>query len=99
MIILNKIVKKIDKVPLSSPVSSLGCASARKFGLGQKNALFGLGTQITILFSVAQNRYFPGVFGVREQRFPTRGVFYFETETRGNSIVTLVFNDVDRRKR
>jgi hypothetical protein len=56
-------------------------------------------TQITTFYSLAKNRYFPGVFGVREQRFATCGVFYFAAETRGNCIVTLVFNDVDTRKR
>jgi hypothetical protein len=34
-----------------------------------------------------------GILGVREQRFPARGVFYFAAETRGNCIVRLVFND------
>jgi hypothetical protein len=36
------------KCLLSSPVLSLGCASARKLGLEEKNALFGFDTQITI---------------------------------------------------
>jgi hypothetical protein len=36
-----------QKVPLSSPVFSLGCASATNSSSGEKDALFGLDTQIT----------------------------------------------------
>jgi hypothetical protein len=46
-----------------------------------------------------QNRYFPVVLGVREQRFPARRVFTLQAETRGNYIERLVFNNVNRRKR
>jgi hypothetical protein len=42
---------------------------------------------------------FPVILGVRQVRFPARSVFYFVTETRGNCILRLVFNDVDRRTR
>jgi hypothetical protein len=48
---------------------------------------------------IASKSVFPGCLGVRKQRFPARRVFYFATETMGNRILKLVFNNVDRRKR
>jgi hypothetical protein len=51
------------------------------------------------LYSLPQNRYCTAFLGVREQRFPARGLFYFVAKTRGNCIERLVFNEVDRRKR
>jgi hypothetical protein len=46
------------KCLLSSLVLSLGCASARKLRLGQKHALFGFDTQLTIKGDEALKKYF-----------------------------------------
>jgi hypothetical protein len=48
---------------------------------------------------IVSKSVFPVILGVREVRFSARGVFYFVTETRGNCILRLVFNDVNRRTR
>jgi hypothetical protein len=89
------VVQLLKEIELASPDSK------KKEKIKKAEYNFGNSEGNTSLITFLYSALKSVVLGVRKQRFPARPAVFFtlQAETRGNCIVRLVFNNVDRRKR